>query len=134
MSPRSWGCVETKVVVAGCVSTGLEESAVDNDSVRVGIFHFQCAVPNGIELLPGKNGFGAYGAVFLADDAGLVHRPRQAAAAIQKGGTEPYRSLAGELAFTVFLVEGYRPDGAGGADVSAGDAVVLAAAGAGAIV
>jgi hypothetical protein len=81
-----------------------------------------------LKVLTGHNGFGAYGTVFLTDDARAVHGPRQTSSTVHKGGSKSYGPPALEAVPAESFVEGNGSYGGRGAEVSARNAAGLTAA------
>ena len=81
-------------------------------------------------MFPRKDRLGTHRTGFLADDAGFVHGPGKASAPVHESGPQPDGAGLGEIVFSLFFVHGDGPYGGCGTDMSAGNAVVLAAAGA----
>ena len=118
------------IVVSRAEAAGFQRVAVQRDPVVLGGLHRQrTAHPHGAEDLAREDGLGADRAVFLADDAGLVHRPGQAPAAVHEGHADAQRAAVGETTAAQALIQAEGSDGRRGAEMTAGDAGVLAAAG-----
>lgn len=84
----------------------------------------------GIKQLPGKDGFRADRAIFLTDNTRPVHGPGQAAAAVDKGSADCYGALFSMPADPLAFLEADGPNRSRGAEMAAGDTVVLTPAGA----
>jgi hypothetical protein len=89
---------------------------------------------NIIIVRPGKNRLGTDRAVFLADKAGPAKRPGQAFRPVNAGSADFDRAFCAEVAFAKLFGKGKRPDYRSRANISASDAIKLAAACADAIV
>src|ERR1035437_4618919 len=73
-----------------------------------------------------KNGLGRHGTNLFADDVRRFHRPRQAAAVIEKRGAKLDRAFLNEQSGAGFFLDGHALDRAGRADLAAERAVHLA--------
>ena len=83
-----------------------------------------------VKDFPGADGLGADRAIFLADNAGPVHGPRQATTAVDEGGSDLDRPLIGEPFAAQTFIQADGPDGRRRAQMAAGNTVKLATAGA----
>ena len=121
------------VVAAGQVGVG-GKGRVQHHPGPLGLGRQHLSVPDGLEDGADEDGLGAHGAQFLTDQAGPVHGPGQTAAPVHEGRAHADRPLGGEVALALLFFQAQRPDGRGGADLAAGDAVGRAAAAADAVV
>ncbi len=113
-----------KLICSQCIALKLDPGGIGrfNDQRTLDAY--------GIEQLPGKDGLRADRAIFLTDDTRPVHGPGQAAAAVDKGGADFYGALFNMPAESLAFLEADGPYRRGRAKMAAGDAVVLASAGA----
>ena len=121
---------DTKIISGGILIRN-QYITLKFDMIAIGIFDQQRLLnAHGIEQLPGKYCLRADRAIFLTDDTGSVHGPRQASAAVDKGRPNFYGTLIHIWAQPLALFKADRPDGCCRAEMTAGDAIVLTSAGA----
>ena len=120
----------TKIISGGILICS-QCIALKLDPGGIGIFDNQRSLDaHGIEQLPGKDCLWADGTIFLTDDARPVHGPGQAAAAVDKSSADFYRALLIIPADSLAFLEADGTNCRGRTKIAAGDAIVLAAAGA----
>lgn len=118
-------------IVIPCGQLSRLQTAVHKLKVLSGnIMKTKFAPSQTTKILSGKDCFGAYGAIFLANNTRPVHGPGQTATPVNKGGSQFDWTNLGKLTFSEFFFQGDWADGSGGADMGTGDTIKLAATGA----
>ena len=118
-------------IISGGVLICSQRLGLELDPGGIGRFNNQRMLDaDGIEQLPGKDGFRTDRAIFLTDDTRPVHGPGQATAAVDKGSADFYGALFNMPTESMAFLYADGSNCRCRAKMAAGDTVVLTPAGA----
>ena len=118
-------------IIPGGILVGNQGVGFKINPGRISRFYDQRLLKaNNIVKLPSEDGLGTDRAIFLADNAGPIHRPGQTAAPIDKGGADFNGTLFGVSVKPLALRKADRPNRSCRTKIAAGNTIVLTATGA----